>query len=79
MTTQRELIQDTHGRVIAIETHLKDMNGKLLDHDRFIREDCPKKHSDLKDDVQRMKVNYAKLTGVAVGLLALLEIALRVF
>lgn len=43
-------------RLVAIETHLRDMNGKLVKHDTQLTVDCPLKHKELNEDIINRRV-----------------------
>lgn len=49
-----ELLMDIRERTVAIETHLKDMNGRLSKHDTFLSETCPQKHTELDRKVTKV-------------------------
>ena len=38
-------------RLVAIETHLRDMNGKLVKHDTQLTVDCPLRHKELGEEM----------------------------
>lgn len=43
-----QLLIKLHERLSAIETHLGDMNGKLVTNTKRLEDDCPRKHDRLE-------------------------------
>lgn len=82
MVNNKDLLEHIIGikeDVAAINSHLKDMNGKLVKHDRFIDENCPARHSNLSDRIKNLEVSDAKkgvIIGIAVSLVTLAASAL---
>lgn len=50
MTEMRDDIKIQGRSIAAIEMHLKDMNGKLIESRKHITEICPLKHDNLKNE-----------------------------
>ena len=68
-----DILIDIRERLVAIETHLKDMNGRLIRHDKFITEKCPKQHINLNSEISEIKENLAKTTtkqGIVIGVVS---------
>ena len=61
-TTQTEMLMDIRERLVKIETHLEDMNGKLIKHEKFIAEDCPLKHKIMTDKIDSLSDKTMILT-----------------
>lgn len=66
-----ELLMDIRERLVAIETHLKDMNGKLVRHDKVLSEDCPLRHVKLGDDLENIRTTLIQertKTSIFIGI-----------
>lgn len=75
----QELLMDIRERVVAIETHLKDMNGKLIKHENILNETCPMRHSKIDENIANLKsdmrLNNWKIASMAaVGTFILMEL-----
>ena len=57
-----EILFEIRDRVVAIETHLKDMNGKLIKHDSFLTEKCPERHAKIMDQCNYIQRNIDKVS-----------------
>lgn len=75
MTKQTEILVDIRERIVRIETHLADMNGKLLKHDTFVYDSfpCYQKELDtridkLNKDITIVAVKVAFVIGVAAAI-----------
>ena len=55
MTTNIKLLTDIRDKVIRIETHLKDMNGKVIRNEDFLRNICPATHNELTEAMSKLK------------------------
>ena len=51
--------------VAGIKQHLKDINGKLVKHDTFLSEECPKRHTDFAVAISK---NNTKLILIGTGI-----------
>lgn len=59
---------DLHGnKIAAIEQHLKDMNGKLINYDLHISKRCPDERDKLNKRINDIKFNLIKLNASIMG------------
>ena len=69
MDEQTKILMDIKERLVRIETHLGDMNGKLVKHDSFLSKDCPNRHIGLVKQVTRITTIMSGITITAVAIL----------
>ena len=56
-----EMIEETHDKVITMEEHLRNMNGKLAKHEDFLMKDCPARHLSIEKFITRATVTLTVL------------------
>lgn len=53
---------DKHGEQLAgINQHLKDLNGKVSEHEKSLNYSCPIKHEKLRADLNEIDKNIDKI------------------
>jgi len=60
MERQTELLMDIQVKVGKIETHLSDMNGKLIRHEEFILKECPLQREKFYTKINELKTSATK-------------------
>ena len=69
--SDRDMLMDIRERLVAIETHLRDMNGKLIRHDKVLVEDCPGKHVKITEELQCIRADLLQertKTSIFIGI-----------
>jgi len=49
-----DVLMEIRDKVIRIETHLSDMNGKVKNHDDFLRLSCPSKQIEMTEAMTKL-------------------------
>ena len=66
--SEKKLLQSIHEKVIRIETHLSDINGKVNRNETFLRVECPRHISNFQEFAAKVSV-YMKIISFIGGAL----------
>lgn len=65
--------------VSALNQHMKDLNGKVKKHEKFVNESCPQARGEIEEQLNAIKRHYYKVVGVFATIMFIITAIVSVF